>query len=66
MSSPESPMTFYESLPPYTRDWLWLPRCTVTLTLALPTGGGTVFHTRYCPQALCVAYNVASLQEPPP
>jgi hypothetical protein len=61
MHNPESPMSFYESLPPHTRDWCWLPRLTLTLTLDLPTGEGTLFHTRYAPRYGMMAHNVASL-----
>lgn len=66
MPSPESPMSFHDSLPPYARDWCWLPRLTVTLCLDLPTGEGTLFHTRYAPTHNIMAYNVASLREPTP
>lgn len=66
MAPSESPMSFYKSLPPYTRDWCWLPRLTLTLTLDLPTGGGTLFHTRYAVFHGIMAYNVASLMHGEP
>jgi hypothetical protein len=61
MSGAETPVPFRASLPAYAHGWIWLPLSTVTLTLLLPHGQSTVFHSWYCPQQRQLAHNVAAL-----
>jgi hypothetical protein len=61
MPSPESPMSFRESLPPHARNWVWIPTGTVTLCLDLPTGEGTCFQVYRCSQQQMLAHNVAQV-----
>ena len=66
--SPETPVSFTDSLPVYARAWCWLPWGTTTLTLAMPDGPARRFHVKYCPQQDRQAWNVSDglLEEPQP
>lgn len=66
--SPETPVSFTDSLPSSARGWLWLAQSTITLTLAMPDGPMRRFHVRYCPQHDRQAWNVSDglLEEPAP
>lgn len=57
--SPETPVSFTDSLPTAARAWIWLPRATITLTLAMPDGPMRRFHVKYCPQQDRQAWNVS-------
>ena len=61
MSHAEVPMSFREALPGYARDWCWLPYSTTTLTLDLPSGGGTIFQIYQERTRQMFAHNVAHI-----
>lgn len=58
--SPETPVSFADSLPAYARAWCWLPYSTVSLTLAMPDGPMRRFHVKWCPQRRQFAHNVSN------